>query len=788
MIKKSIRHKFFEFIGKLIKSDISNVTQSQKDEATIEAFVKAWTEAVELAKLVIKNGKKVRIARFKNVMCTLNDQIHRLILDLEGGPIRKIEKKLLQIETIATQLNDIISRLPVKKKKTDLPKIQTESNSPDDDVQPEIRIIEPNELVNKESLENYLNACAFIQERRKFENSIEGIFKKDKATCSIVSISAPHGKTQSAFTFNKFKPLYFVEVDPHSAYQPIYDNYANISRTFVEYVKEDIEAIENNLKTGNPSSQLALWSLGLLVHLAGDARANFKPQKSIWMKYHAMERAALKVKPLRIGEHKKTKKQKQTSKKSETPKRFAWFCLFLDDFNDQVVVRFLLKLCQAVDLPCVLVNKHKLHFDSIDMRILSLNHCDPVKYLNYFIRKRKRVHMKLCSGLEKFFGGLFGEKRGLGPLMFSQCAFLIFSDSLIEFLHLKLENGDKSKGFTVSIGDCLKTVFQLYLRELTKFLRIQDINKIDCKGDLITLLAKHFADKNNTKPVEPSEPDKVARDSKIAELSKSFELVNIAEPSAIVAPVESDEQTSTKTETEPAESIMSSIIIEPSSVVTEAAPALVVDPSSKPSVWTAQSVARVALISSHSTEMFKLFTCKIINGSCLSFRGVRGNEFLFNFIANLTPNLPKNLSLNYANENLSSFLEKCRFPFLHDGPLGVFDSIASSNDFYLKSLTDKFEIQFDGSPSNCSIGSELLLERIDETQIIANSSLNIILCESLVRQPEIQRKDVRIYALEKERSENDLRYTLRQLNVSTTTSCKIVIVLESKVIVINDQQ
>lgn len=781
MIKKSIRHKFFEFIGKLIKSDISNVTQSQKDEATIEAFVKTWKEAVELAKLVIKNGKKVRIGRFKNVMCTLNDQMHRLILDLEGGPIRKIEKKLLQIETIATQLNDIISRLPVKKQKTDdLPKIQPESNSPDDDIQPEIRIIKPNELVNKESLENYLNACAFIQERRKFENSIEGIFKKDKATCSFVSISAPHGKTQSAFIFKKFKPLYFVEVDPHSAYQPIYDNYANISKTFVEYVKEDIEAIENNLKTGNPSSQLALWSLGLLTHLAGDARANFKPQKSIWMKYHAMERAALKVKPLRIGEHKKTKKQEQTSKKSENSKRFAWFCLFLDDFNDQVVVRFLLKLCQAVALPCVLVNKHKLHFDSVDMRILSLNHCDPVKYLNYFIRKRRRVHMKLCSGLEKFLSAFFGAKKGLGPSMFSQCAFLIFSGSLIEFLHLQLENGDKSKGFTVSIGDCLKTVFQLYLRELTKFLRIQDVNKIDCKGDLITLLAKHFADKKNTKPVEPSKPDKVAQDSKIAELRKSFDLSNITEPSVIVAPVQPP-----NTETKRAESIMSSIIVEPSSVVTEAEPALVVDPSSKPSVWTAQSVVRMALISSHSTEKFKLFTCKIFNGSCLSFRGVRGNEFLFNFIANLTPNLPNKLSLNYANENLSSFLEKCQFPFLHDGPLGVFDSIASSNDFYLKSLTDKFEFQFDGSPSKCSIGSELLLERIDETQIIANSSLNIILCESLVRQPEIQRKDVRIYALEKEKSENDLRYTLRQLNLCTTASCKIVIVLESKVI--NDQ-
>ena len=78
--------------------------------------------------------------------------------------------------------------------------------------------------------------------------------------------------------------------------------------------------------------------------------------------------------------------------------------------------------------------------------------------------------------------------------MFCPGAFLIFADCFLSYFESESKKNSKSKCFggsgnskwSFTIGHCFDAVFKCYLKELMGFLKICNVNEIECNEDLIT--------------------------------------------------------------------------------------------------------------------------------------------------------------------------------------------------------------------------------------------------------------------------------------------------------------
>lgn len=225
-------------------------------------------------------------------------------------------------------------------------------------------------------MNQYINTAELIRQDRSYKRKI--VYKLEthilKTAACIRSLSRRHrghsaktaffaiaapsmeGKTQSAFVFKRLKPLYF---PLSTGSQLVYRNFSALSIALKQYAEADLQAIKQSERytrgtpfisassIQNQFMDVKLKTLGFLVQLVRDARANFEASRLPWMKYHAQrqnfEFHALSFEDLKAS-------------MSNYWKQFSGFCLFLDEFFDSEWSVFVRNLARSIGLRCVVAN------------------------------------------------------------------------------------------------------------------------------------------------------------------------------------------------------------------------------------------------------------------------------------------------------------------------------------------------------------------------------------------------------------------------------------------------
>ncbi len=171
---------------------------------------------------------------------------------------------------------------------------------------------------------------------------------KDDFSNSFVAIVAPsmEGKTQSAFSFKRIRPLYFplTGTDPSlPSSQEIYTNFMRLSALLIRCAKKDafelpLNVTAHDLKENR--SRIPFWTLGFLKALVEKANSTELGAKH-WLQYFAQQDGF-------------TFEKCSTSELGEN--FFTGYCLFLDEFEDGWWKIFLRNLARVVGMICIVSN------------------------------------------------------------------------------------------------------------------------------------------------------------------------------------------------------------------------------------------------------------------------------------------------------------------------------------------------------------------------------------------------------------------------------------------------
>ena len=222
------------------------------------------------------------------------------------------------------------------------------------------------------TLDNFIHVADRIRQDESFNNSqvkaLEDLLvNKHTATGNTINssatgnrpfdisqtffaIAAPsmEGKTQSAFVFNRVRPLYFAlsESKPlanSSKPQLVYENFQLLTACLKDCAIDDWQLINFSKFTAteliSEYSQRNLWTLGFLMKLVEES-ANM-PSNEVWMKFHST-RPGFKFAPAKIA---------------NVPSGFfKEYILVLDEFiaNDYFV--YVRNLARVVGLTCLVSN------------------------------------------------------------------------------------------------------------------------------------------------------------------------------------------------------------------------------------------------------------------------------------------------------------------------------------------------------------------------------------------------------------------------------------------------
>lgn len=176
---------------------------------------------------------------------------------------------------------------------------------------------------------------------------------------SFIALAAPslEGKTQSAFTFRRVKPLYFPMSAASSSsgldtVQPIYNNFRSHAVQLQDCVKLDLDMIGREVdrsdisasKLSDTHKNISFWTLGFLSELAARARefnADLETGGISWMEHLAnIERFIFSKKAIsdiQLG-------------------TFSNSCIFLDEYMNEIWAVFVRNLARAVGIKCLCAN------------------------------------------------------------------------------------------------------------------------------------------------------------------------------------------------------------------------------------------------------------------------------------------------------------------------------------------------------------------------------------------------------------------------------------------------
>lgn len=168
-------------------------------------------------------------------------------------------------------------------------------------------------------------------------------------TCqTFVEIAAPslEGKTQSAFTFRKVKPLYFPisesidDYDDTAIPQPIYNNFRWHVCELKMCANLDMKTFGADVMSAQNKS-IKFWTVGFLLELATRAQEFEANDTKTWMEHLA-----------KLNGIKYSKKSF-----SRIPKdKFAKLCIFLDEYAAETWTVFVRDLARIIGLKCLCAN------------------------------------------------------------------------------------------------------------------------------------------------------------------------------------------------------------------------------------------------------------------------------------------------------------------------------------------------------------------------------------------------------------------------------------------------
>jgi hypothetical protein len=192
-----------------------------------------------------------------------------------------------------------------------------------------------------------LDTSKFIIQYFKGDRTYDG-----SMTFIALTVPSMEGKTQSAFTLRKVKPLYFPSCNRQNdeAPQPIYRNYESLFLAIKSYAQDDLLNL-----TRRPGGQIDRFpsyeldslfrdfksvSLGFMCKLVEDASTANIGEMS-WMRYHSS----------------RPNFDFMAKSVADIPAHFFdGFCLFLDEFDGEPWCAFLRDLALAARLRCVVAN------------------------------------------------------------------------------------------------------------------------------------------------------------------------------------------------------------------------------------------------------------------------------------------------------------------------------------------------------------------------------------------------------------------------------------------------
>lgn len=213
-----------------------------------------------------------------------------------------------------------------------------------------------------------LNRREYVNNSVKFRPNDVNI---DKSFIALVAPSLT-GKTQSAFTINKIRPLYFNLGDLDIENQPIYLKFKGLSKAVKEAAEEDLESLKSKFKNPNwknftnedktlyniSSNSLEenfmeskFLTLGLLIKLIEDSELDEKGELrdgKNWMKFHA-ERNSFSYSAKSI------KDLKDLGSEFLEKIRTKYY-LFLDEFIGDFWAIFIRNLARCLQIGVVVAN------------------------------------------------------------------------------------------------------------------------------------------------------------------------------------------------------------------------------------------------------------------------------------------------------------------------------------------------------------------------------------------------------------------------------------------------